>query len=47
MQLLLLDKRTQSLVEDYVPTKEMLTELVNFFGIFADITRLRIYLRLL
>ena len=42
MQLLLLYKRTQSLVEDYVPTKEMLSELVNFFGIFADITRLRI-----
>ncbi len=40
--LLLLDKRTQSLIEDYVPTNEMLTELVNFFSIFSDTTRLKI-----
>lgn len=41
-ELLLLDKRTKSLIDDYVPTNEMLNELVNFFSIFSDITRLKI-----
>lgn len=41
-KLLLLDKRTQSLIGDYVPTNEMLYELVNFFSIFSDVTRLKI-----
>lgn len=40
--LLLLDKRTKSMIDDYVPQKEMLIELVDFFSIFADITRLKI-----
>ncbi len=39
---LLLDKRTQSLVEDYVPEGEILDGIVCFFSIFADSTRVRI-----
>lgn len=41
-ELLLLDKRTHSLINNYVPTNDMLTDLVDFFSIFADITRLKI-----
>ena len=41
MDILLLDKRTQSLVTDYVPTEEMLFDLVKFFSIFSDVTRLK------
>ena len=47
MQLLLLDKRTQSLVEDYVPTKEMLSELVNFLVFLQILQGFGFYLRLL
>ena len=39
---LLLDKRTQGMVEGYVPEGEILTSLVRFFSIFSDGTRLRI-----
>ncbi len=39
---LLLDKRTQSLVEGYVPDGEILQSLVRFFSVFSDSTRLRI-----
>ena len=39
---LLLDKRTQSMVEGYVPEGEILSALVRFFSIFSDATRLRI-----
>ena len=39
---LLLDRRTQSLVEEYVPEGEILEGLVGFFSIFADATRVRI-----
>lgn len=39
---LLLDGRTRSLVEEYVPQGEILEGLVDFFSIFADGTRLRI-----
>ena len=42
MEMLLLDARTQSLVEDYVPQGEILEGLVTFFSVFADATRLRI-----
>ncbi len=42
MRELLLDKRLQSLVTDYVPNGEILDELVCFFSIFSDYTRLRI-----
>ncbi len=41
-QLLLLDKRTQSLVEDYVPQGEILEGVVCFFSVLADYTRVRI-----
>lgn len=39
---LLLDGRTQSLVEEYVPEGEILDGIVGFFSIFADATRVRI-----
>ena len=41
MDLLLLDKRTQSLVTEYVPTEDMLFDLVKFFSVFSDVTRLK------
>ncbi len=39
---LLLDKRTQGLIEDYVPKGEILEGVVCFFSIFADYTRIKI-----
>ena len=39
---LLLDERTKNLVEQYVPTGELLLELVDFFNIFSDSTRLKL-----
>ena len=39
---LLLDRRTQEMVTDYVPEGELLSSLVRFFSIFSDGTRLRI-----
>ena len=41
-QMLLLDKRTQSLVEDYVPQGDILEGVVCFFSVFADYTRVKI-----
>ena len=41
-EMLLLDKRTQGLVENYVPTGEILDSLVCFFSVFSDNTRLKI-----
>ena len=41
-QMLLLDKRTQSLIEDYVPQGEILEGIVCFFSIFSDYTRVKI-----
>jgi len=41
MENMLLDKRTQDLINDYVPTGEILDELVCFFTIFSDYTRLK------
>ena len=38
---LLLDKKTQGLIENYIPSDEILEELVSFFGLFSDLTRLR------
>lgn len=38
---LLLDKRLQNLVNDYVPNDEILVDLVGFFSMFADLTRLK------
>lgn len=40
--LLLLDKRTQNLVESYVPSGEILEGIVCFFSVFSDSTRVRI-----
>ena len=41
-QPLLLDKRTQGLIEDYVPQGEVLEGVVCFFSVFADYTRVKI-----
>ena len=41
-QMLLLDKRTQSLIEDYVPKGEILEGVVCFFSVFSDYTRVKI-----
>lgn len=38
----LLDKRLQDLVKDYVPDGEILDDLVCFFSVFSDYTRLRL-----
>ena len=39
--LLLLDKRLQGLVGDYVPDDEILQEVACFFSVFSDLTRLK------
>lgn len=39
---LLLDKKTVGLVENYVPSDEILEELVSFFSLFSDLTRIKI-----
>ena len=39
--MLLLDKRTQSLIEDYVPQGEILEGIVCFFSVFSDYTRVK------
>ena len=39
---LLLDRRTQDMVESYVPEGDTLLSLVRFFSVFSDNTRLRI-----
>ena len=41
-QMLLLDKRTQNLIEDYVPQGDILEGVVCFFSVFADYTRVKI-----
>jgi ArsR family transcriptional regulator len=41
-ELLLLDKRTRGLIEDYVPQGEILEGVVCFFSVFADYTRIKI-----
>lgn len=41
-QMLLLDKRTQDLIEDYVPQGEVLEGIVCFFSVFSDYTRIKI-----
>lgn len=38
---LLLDKRTQGMVEEYVPDGEILDGIVCFFSVFSDPTRVR------
>ena len=39
---MLLDKRLQTMIKEYVPSGEILDDLVCFFSIFSDYTRLRI-----
>lgn len=41
MQEVLIDNGLRSLMDDYIPTGEVLEELVCFFSIFSDYTRLR------
>ena len=41
-QMLLLDKRTQGLIEDYVPEGDVLEGVVCFFSVFSDYTRVKI-----
>ena len=41
-EMLLLDKRTQGLIEDYVPQGDILEGDVCFFSVFADYTRVKI-----
>ena len=41
-QMLLLDKRTQGLIENYVPQGDILEGIVCFFSVFADYTRVKI-----
>lgn len=42
MKEILLDKRLREMVTDYVPKGEILDELVCFFSIFSDYTRLKV-----
>ena len=41
-KMLLLDKRTQSLIEEYIPKGDILEGVVCFFSVFADYTRVKI-----
>lgn len=38
---LLLDKKKELLIKDYLPDGEILDDLVGFFSIFSDYTRLK------
>ncbi len=38
---LLLDRKTQAIVENYIPDARVLDQLKNFFQIFSDCTRLK------
>ena len=38
---LLLDRKTQRIVEDYIPDSSTVEQLVDFFNIFSDSTRVR------
>ena len=40
-QMLLLDKRTQGLIEDYVPQGDILEGVVWFFSVFSGYTRVK------
>ena len=42
MKEVLLDRRLQSMVKEYVPQGEILDDLVCFFSIFSDYTRLKV-----
>lgn len=38
---MLIDKRIQTMVKDYIPDGEILDDLVCFFSIFSDYTRIK------
>ncbi|MCQ2386864.1 MAG: metalloregulator ArsR/SmtB family transcription factor [Clostridia bacterium] len=38
---ILLDKRLQNMIIDYVPEGEALESIVNFFSVFSDYTRIK------
>ena len=42
MKEILLDRKLQTMITDYVPSGEILDDLVCFFSMFSDYTRLRI-----
>ena len=42
MKEILLDRKLQTMITDYVPSGEILDDLVCFFQMFSDYTRLRI-----
>jgi DNA-binding transcriptional ArsR family regulator len=42
MKEVLLDRKLQTMITDYVPSGEILDDLVCFFTMFSDYTRLRI-----
>ena len=42
MENMLIDKRLQDLITDYVPKGEILEGVVCFFSVFADYTRVKI-----
>ena len=41
-EMLLLDKRTKNLIEDYVPKGDVLEGIVCFFSVFSGYTRVKI-----
>lgn len=41
MKEVLLDNRLRSLIDEYMPDGEVISELVCFFSIFSDFTRLK------
>lgn len=41
-KLITLDARTKTLIDEYVPTGDVLKSIVCFFSVFADATRLKI-----
>ena len=42
-QILLLDKKTQEMVEEYVPQNDVITDFACVFSLLADETRLKIF----
>ena len=42
MKEILLDRKLQTMITDYVPSGEILDDLVCFFQMFSDYTRIRI-----
>ena len=42
MKEILLDRNLQGVIKEYVPTGDVLEDLVEFFSVFSDCTRLKI-----